>query len=361
MSDEYEGLAYIEKLMQLVEISNSPKLVQQMEDLLETAEPRSVIVIDSKGHVHSNSYHDWIQQKKKIIPSKIRLPQALNVIPFERVINQVAGFIEIANKINILAYYHAAVASLNYFHSSLVRKQNFDETITSKWETEFSNIERQIKTKVMECLSEGAHILNEKLLPVLEEELNKLQEIEEFYYHPEENVPVRIQASLSELQSQIQGDLKNSNRVTFKLIQELQNQLEEFSQQAKSDQEDKIAEVVEKSAKKLGQLKTVSIEIFDMLDLVYQASLQTNDSTWSKEIEGAVLKVLSILDQNGMIEIPVANKMLDGKIMEVIGTVSEQDIQPNYQKYQVYAVHQRGFMEKDTGKIIRKAKVTTVY
>ena len=63
---------------------------------------------------------------------------------------------------------------------------------------------------------------------------------------------------------------------------------------------------------------------------------------------------------NGVEEIKAVGEFINGETMVSIGTVP-QDVAPHLEKFQVYKVHERGFRLRETGKVIREAKVTTIY
>ncbi|WP_042459997.1 nucleotide exchange factor GrpE [Neobacillus dielmonensis] len=331
--------------------------LREMEKLLNFYPYRVKISINPYGHQFQNKIV-FIRKERSVVYKSVPLDA---IFPSaEAVMLYLQSFIDKSIKWNLLFFYHECMDAFHRFQNTLLDLETDDSFPKEKWKKELRNIEKQLILKVSDNIIGGVDNLNINLSEEIQREIDRLEPMAGFYYNPETNHLTEIQSSLRELQSQIQGDLKNNSRVTFKLIQELQTQLEEFSQNTNQPQEDLAADAVSQSAKQLDKLKLVTLEIFDMLDLVYQASKQINNPTWTKEIENAVQKVLTILANNGLAEIAVEGKLTNGEVMEVIGTVPKQDVPDEYQLYQVYAVHQRGFMDKSTGKVIRRAKVTTV-
>ncbi|WP_456279023.1 nucleotide exchange factor GrpE [Bacillus sp. AK128] len=331
----------------------------------EIEERQTVQIIRIYGHQHQNYFKPSISYEPKVIPIKRIYPelQVKNDFSLLDVAKSISAYFNLVSKLTILNLREWAINSINYCKITMKDHVTSKDFPVEKWEKELDRMNQQLINKLALYFEEGEKNLNETMQEILEQEKESLQPLEEFYYNPEAGQPnflVNLQESLAELQEQIKGDFKNSNRITYKLMQDFQQQLEEFGQMSDEDQESKIEEVKLESMKNIQQMKLVAIEIFDMLDLVYQATLKVNETKWSNEIEKAILKIMSLLEAHGIVEIPVLGQVVDGKTMDTIGTVSQHELSDSIEKYQVFAVHQRGFMDKSTGKVLRKASVTTV-
>ncbi|WP_077619718.1 nucleotide exchange factor GrpE [Bacillus sinesaloumensis] len=325
------------------------------------------VIIRITGHQQSNTLNtSHYFEQPKLIPlikpfDKKKLARK-KPSHFEAA-RSIVAYQNLVCKVMVLNLHKQVIDGIQYCKLLLQYKLTSEDFPIAKWEQELERVEQQLINKLPTYFEEGVNILSATTQEILELEKEKLQPLEEFYYNPSEGQPdfvTGLKESLAELQEQIKGDFKNSNRMTYKLMQEFQQQLEEFSEVSSEDQGSKIEEIKQESLKHIEKMKLVAIEIFDMLDLVYQATLKVNETTWSKEIEAAITKIITLLEAHGIAEIPVKGLLVDGKIMEVIGTVSQNDVQVPMQKYEVYAVHQRGFMDKSTGRVLRKASVTSV-
>lgn len=349
-----------------------PDLKEQLEELKnmtdEEAETKvQEVNIQFSVHQHFNHFYPSHHfEKTKLIPlikpfdTDLQVKREFSLL---EIANSIAVYQNHVCKLMVLIFYKQVKDAINNCKNLMSDKISSEDFPIAKWEQELERVEQQLINKLPTYFEEGVNILSATTQEILELEKEKLQPLEEFYYNPSEGQPdfvTGLKESLAELQEQIKGDFKNSNRMTYKLMQEFQQQLEEFSEVSSEDQGSKIEEIKQESLKHIEKMKLVAIEIFDMLDLVYQATLKVNETTWSKEIEAAITKIITLLEAHGIAEIPVKGLLVDGKIMEVIGTVSQNDVQVPMQKYEVYAVHQRGFMDKSTGRVLRKASVTSV-
>lgn len=108
------------------------------------------------------------------------------------------------------------------------------------------------------------------------------------------------------------------------------------------------------------ELIDLAIQAVDAMDLIYQSAIKTGLKEWGAQIERVINDYLKLLESHGIEEVNVLGKYLNGESMLSIGTVPES-FQIELQKFQVYAVHERGFRYKETGKLIREAKVITIY
>ncbi|THE12323.1 nucleotide exchange factor GrpE [Bacillus timonensis] len=354
-----------------------PEDINELLELMKKMSPediekeRAEPIIKVKVHYHYNNLRASTYYRPRVIPiipinqikqSAPKQTAKQHTLPLD-VAKSILAYHKLVSKLVIFTLFKLSIDAIDYFKISIKYDVESSDFPIEKWEKELDSMKQQLINKLPIYFEEGEGILSATIQEILEREKESLQPLEEFHYNPGATQPtflVKLQESLAELQEQIKGDFKNSNRITYKLMQEFQQQLEEFGQISDDDQGSKIEEIKNESIKNMEKMKRVAIEIFDMLDLVYQSTLQVNETKWTSEIEKAINKVISILESHGIVEIPVMGQLLDGKTMECIGTVSQHEVQVPMEKYQVFAVHQRGFLDKNTGKILRKASVTSV-
>lgn len=204
----------------------------------------------------------------------------------------------------------------------------------------------------------GEVILGKDYLNEIEKELMQLPLI---VTEQEEQVEEESALDLEQLISDIKQDVKKGNRVTFKLLQELQTKLFEIEDETDEKQEEERNKLERQTRKEIKDLTFLLLEVFDLIDLVRTTSLQQDDEVWTAEITNVVDKGLDLLVRYGIEEIPALGKSFDGRIMEGIGTISMDDIQGEMEQYQVHSVFQRGFQYTHNQELIRRAKVITVY
>lgn len=251
---------------------------------------------------------------------------------------------------------------LHIIDSYLVYEQLFNKMIQLApgqiWHQEIKNMKNNFMNSYLlfyEKLGEKGRALTKALKEEIEQELQNLPQLittdDEDHHVPE---------SIEQLITKLKDDVKKGNRVTFKLLQELQHSLEQTQLDADSELEEVVEDVKENAKKQMRELVQLLLEVFDLLDLVRSNALQKEDDVWINEINHVVDKALMLLTDYGIEEIPVLGQPFDGKTMEGIGTVSQDDAE-GLDKYDVYSVFQRGFRFTHNGKLIRRAKVITVY
>jgi hypothetical protein len=153
-------------------------------------------------------------------------------------------------------------------------------------------------------------------------------------------------------------DLKKTNRLTVKGFIDLKASLDEMDTLLKGNTDDSPRL---KQAEKEIVLKTkLLFEVFDVIDLAYDAATRMNDATTRELLEQCVLKTLSLLKEIGIEELPVLHEKIDGETMESIGTVSMSDTDGQVPQYHVYKVHARAFVSTHDKKLLRRAKIISV-
>lgn len=254
----------------------------------------------------------------------------------------------------------------DYFEEDSEQKEAWMKSINitiDKALSTFEHIEKYIK---------GAEILmqhDQLLKNIFAEDLANLK--------PLENIPEMMNEKESidnfdALLDVIKKEINKGTKVSYKMLVELQDQLDllqdklkdsniesddETSQKMKVD----FSEEIERLKQREEQSIQLLIKAVDLLDLISNAAKQANLSeTWIHQIEEATNNYLNELKGMGIEEIDVKGKLLDGNYMISIGTVPLESVE-GYEKFEVYLVHERGFKNTHTDKIIREAKVINVY
>jgi hypothetical protein len=175
----------------------------------------------------------------------------------------------------------------------------------------------------------------------------------------ESNLEV-VQGDFQGLINEFKDEVKKGNRASFKLLQELLAKFEEFSDVAAPEDKGALEQTDSKDEGKITELINLTIQAVDSMDLIYQSAMKTDLKEWGSQIEKVINDYLKLLESYGIEEIKVLGEFINGETMISIGTVPES-FQEQLKKFQVYAVHERGFRYKETGKLIREAKVITIY
>lgn len=255
-----------------------------------------------------------------------------------------------------------------------------DYETKKQWEYSIKQARLQMKQQVSyieQFVNKGVQKMKETetlMRDVFLEELHGLNPLEKFAASELVDSP-----DFSGLLEAIRAEIKNGTKVSYKLIQQLQFQLEELqhkeietveiSQQEEQphgaiiSQQQLIDLTQEIETLKQRQKLSVStvIKAIDMLDLIKNSAIQSKlESGWIVQIEQAIQSYLLELEKLDIQEIEALGKMLDGQYMISIGNVPKEAA-PDYEKFEVCLVHERGFIEASTGKIIREAKVLSVY
>lgn len=263
--------------------------------------------------------------------------------------SRIRFFLRQAYTLNLLFYYIQYSELLRMLEKGVARQPAWSKAmanVTHKYECYYASFREQIES--------GGNRMNRSYYDEIKQELLKLPNIPVFT----KSAPTP-EDSLESLIHLLQDDVKKGNRVTFKILQELQARLDELS--ANESGNELLKTAAADSQKQLHKLTALLLDVFDLVDLVYTSSLSMGDATWSQELQKVVDKALYLLRDYGLEEIRVEGQMIDGETMEGIGTISPEELDVPLEKYQVYKVHQRGFRNLHTGELIRKCKVTTVY
>lgn len=162
------------------------------------------------------------------------------------------------------------------------------------------------------------------------------------------------------LVNEIKDEVKKGNRLSFKLMQELQSTIEELSSSSSEEEKKLTGDAIKEYKKKADHFMKIAIQAIDSMDLIHQSVLKTDLKEWAIQIESVIQNFLQIMDSFGIEQLNVQDEFFDGETMISIGTVSP-DYAPHLEKYQVYSVIERGFRLKESGKLIREAKVITIY
>ena len=247
-------------------------------------------------------------------------------------------------------------------HDTFQSWKNSFTILKESFENNLINLCENIEGGSRENLS--IEILN-KQFQKLAMNLKPIETIDELIFTPNSEDEKMILDMLQELKD----DLKKNSRVNYKLIQDLQFQIEDLMEgnneqveQKMSDEEIvKLLEEFERTSRlSKGYLK-ICLKGIDALDLLAQSAARAHISQqWVEDINKMIENYLTDLASIGIEQIEVEGKLLDGNEMISIGTVPYEQY-PEMEKFEVFLVHERGFRYKETGKLIREAKVINVY
>lgn len=233
----------------------------------------------------------------------------------------------------------------------------FKEKEFLSWNHELTKLLKYLERNTQDLIrggKSGLEILQQELI----NELLALPPLEQFYVS--EGKTVEMDESLRSLLQALKEDVKKGNRANFKGLQEIETRFEQFFEQVQGDHQEVVREAVQDMKNQNNNLRNLAFEMIDQLDSVYQAVLQSGNEAFSKQVEKIIEKSILTLDSFGFEEIDVLGKFIDGKTMISLGNVSRQQYAPHLDQYQVYSVHKRGFRDKKTKEIVRKATVITV-
>lgn len=160
--------------------------------------------------------------------------------------------------------------------------------------------------------------------------------------------------------NEIRDEVKKGNRLSFKLLQELQVMLEEFAHSSANNEKEDIKGVITENKNYMVGFLNLAIKAIDSMDLIYHSAMKTSLKEWGEQINKITDDFLMVLESFGIEEIKALGEYIDGNTMISIGNIPS-DANPQLERFQVYAVNERGFRFKETGEVIREAKVITIY
>lgn len=269
------------------------------------------------------------------------------------VIDRVTRLHELLSKIT-------SIQHVEFYMRYIGQAQNiFEEKSMSSWLDAVEKTKQILQGLHSNFLEEGDLCVNATLKEELTERLLNLQPING-NYKAEDTFLKETDADINEVLASVKEDVKKGNRVSFKLLQQLEEKLEHFIENKEMNENENVDSVVEDLQRRSGSLRELVLDMFDQLDVMYQASIQLNDEVMSEEVAKVVDKGLQLLNEFGIEELKVEGQLIDGKTMVSLGNVSREQYAPHLDKYQVYSVHRRGFQDKETKELIRKATVITV-
>lgn len=237
--------------------------------------------------------------------------------------------------------------------NNLFRKEEY-----VPWVNEIEKLIEYLKHRVVSLIKGGGIDLENTLQQEWIEELLSLTPLEQFYVS--DGRTVEMNGDLHSLIEGLKEDVKKGNRANFKGIYELENKFEQLVEQVQADKHEIVHTAVQDMKEQHDKIRNLVLELFDDLDAVYQAVSQLGNKNVTKQVECVLDKALLTLDSYGFEEIKVMGELIDGKTMISLGNVPRNQYAPNLIKNQVYSVHQRGFRDKSTKEVLRKATVITV-
>lgn len=230
--------------------------------------------------------------------------------------------------------------------------------MNGRWLKEIEKLKVLMNTKMQQLQYEifkGEIKVEKTLYDVFRADLMNFREID--IDQLTQDLPSPEISNLTEVREQI----TKGNRANFKMIQEVIGKVEQLSAELSVTRQEQLSEESGQLKQTIALMTQSLIEMFDLLDLIRATAEQQGDAAWKQNLEHVVRQSLHMLAVHGIEEINVSNQLFNGQYMEGIGTVSPQEIKRELPRYTVFEVTQRGFAFKETGELIRRAKVITVY
>jgi hypothetical protein len=228
----------------------------------------------------------------------------------------------------------------------------------SPWEKKIDQLNVNLKHQVVSLIKGGEIDLEKSLQQEFMDELMSLPPLEQFYVS--DGNEVELEGALLSLIEGLKEDVKKGNRANFKGIHELESKFEQFVEQVQADKQEVIREAVQDMKEQNSSVRNLVFDLFDQLDAVYQAVLHIGNNDITKQVEKVIDNSLRTLESYGYEEINVLGEFINGKTMISLGSVPRKQYAPELLQNQVYTVHQRGFKDKNTKEILRKATVITI-
>jgi len=253
------------------------------------------------------------------------------------------SLIEIDSYLAYLYYTARIVKILEASPEWLIEAEKIKTIIKHSYSMHF-NQHRKPNREGMEIM-EIKDLIEQELLSLKPIEVNNLNETE---------------YSASQLILEIKETVTKGNRMSFKLIQELSQKLDELSEGDEKSKRDFIKEELVLAEQREKELIKLLLDMYELLELVSTTIQQNGNVEWVTEVENVINKALAMLGDFGIKEIDVQNKLYDGETMEGVDTIAQSEVSLHYEKYQVYSIIRRGFINISTGEILRKARVKTV-
>ncbi|MCD5324154.1 MULTISPECIES: nucleotide exchange factor GrpE [Pontibacillus] len=233
-----------------------------------------------------------------------------------------------------------------------------NEVYYPQWNNQMEKLQKSMEDGFEDLIQRSGDEENmEEYKQIIEEEILNLEPLDSLDTTSDGLVE---QTEIATYIQEIKGEVKKGNRVSMKLIQELQDSILDLAKQSsKEDQTFVENEQIQWKEKTEGFINLV-IEGYDAIDLIYRSAENSGLTQWQQHIEGARGKYLNQMNELGVEEITVLGLLIDGEKMISLGTVPP-DQYPEVDKYHVAEVLQAGFIYKETGDVLREAKVKTVY
>lgn len=169
--------------------------------------------------------------------------------------------------------------------------------------------------------------------------LNKLESFEE----------IQQSHAIQEVISTIQNEGKENRRFTFKINEKIGEQISSTVTNDPNHSKELILPYV-----------NALLESTDLMEHILNAAKESELSDWINQLERAIEKSKNNLSSVGVEEIEVLGHPIDGETMESLGTVSCESY-PDFDKFTVAEVLENGYRFRESGELIRPAKVRTVY
>jgi len=254
---------------------------------------------------------------------------------------------------------------ISEIHTKVINTRQYNEYHKIEWEKSLNHLVSSLEKDFEKILPGGergfkAVTKKSQYYQEIENKLLNLEPIKIVEYKENQIVEAKDYANVETLVTEIKSEVKKGNRVSFKLLQELQSTLEEISLYAAEKEKNLIDDDLTSYKTKNYKYLQVAIQAVDAMDLIYSSAKKSDLNDWAPQIETIINNFLNVLLEDGIEELNVENAYFNGETMISIGNVPPETA-PHLEKFQVYSVLERGFRNNLNGKLIREAKVITIY
>ena len=314
-----------------------------------------------KNPFHGKKGLDQLPKKDTMDEEHYNIITVPNVTALE--ISSLFSYLSLGLKWNCTCMYILYNDNISRIHSRILNIYKFEYQAFNEWNQAINKMREDIETDFEDVLPqfEGGCkpvALSDTYIQEFKKELlglNRIRIIDETSGKEHDQF-----IGVEQLIGEIKDEVKKGNRVSFKLMQELQSTIESLSSNSSGIEKEAIENAIMGYEKKADSFIKLSLKAIDSMDLIYQSAIKTDLKDWASQIRTVNEDFLSVLETFGIEELLVEGAFFDGETMISIGTV-DSSFAPNLERYQVYAVHERGFRNKETGALIREAKVATIY
>jgi molecular chaperone GrpE (heat shock protein) len=276
--------------------------------------------------------------------------------------SMMSPYLNLSIKLNSTYLFTVYIVKMAKIKSSMIDNLKSKSEALSEWDTAIEKIKEDVVKDIEETLPhyDGGRrpvTIDNTYIQHFTEEILDLKPIK---ISTTDGNELPDYVDVENLFNEIKNEVKKGNRLSFKLMQELQATIEGLTAQSVTSDKDLIDHALVEYENKVDSFLMFVVKAVDSMDIIYKSALKADLNEWAVQIETVLADFLKQLETFGIEETEAEGKFFEGESMISIGTVPGE-YAPHLKRFQVYSVHERGFRFKETGKLIREAKVTTIY